>query len=141
MAVYVHESVTYTRCPDVESDEVEALFVCVSFPHAKSVLIAVVYRRPDAPVVWHGVLDDCIERLCAQECEPVSMGDIDIDILDGLHTAPSVWQDIIGGHHLTQIVRDSTRVTEDTQTLIDHIYVPISSRKCEGVQCEHNYTK
>ena len=51
------------------------------------------------------------------------MCDINIDILDGFHTAPSAWQDIIGGHQLIHIVRDPTRVTEDTHTLIDHIYV------------------
>ena len=123
VAVYVHESVTYARCPDLESDAVEALVIRVSFPHAKSMFIAVVYRPPSAPVAWYGVLDDFMDRLCAQECELVLMGDINIDILDGMHTAPSAWQDVIDGHQLTQIFRDPTRVTEDTQTLIDHIYV------------------
>ena len=123
VAVYVHESVTYARCPDLESDAVEALVICVSFPHAKSMFIAMVYRPPSAPVAGYGVLDDFMDRLCAQECELVLMGDINIDILNGMHTAPSAWQDIIDGHQLTQIVRDPTRVTEDTQTLIDHIYV------------------
>ena len=85
--------------------------------------VAVVYRPPSAPVAWYGVFDDFIDRLCAQECELVVMGDMNIDILDGLNTAPSVWQDKIDGHQLTQIVRDPTRVTSDTQTLIDHIYV------------------
>ena len=42
--------------------------------------------------------------LCAQECELVLMGDINIVILDGLHTAPSAWQDIIDGHQSTLIV-------------------------------------
>ena len=122
VAVYVHESVTYARCPDLESDAVESLVIRVSFPHAKSMFIALVYRPPSAPVAWYGVLDDFMDRLCAQECELVLMGDINIDILDGMHTAPSAWQDIIDGHQLTQVVRDPTRVTEDTQTLIDHIY-------------------
>ena len=121
--MYVHESVTYPRCPDLGSDAVEALVIRVSFPHAKSMFIAVVYRPPSAPVAWYGVLDDFMDRLCAQECELVLMGDINIDILDGMHTAPSAWQDIIDGHQLTQIVRDPTRVTGDTHTLIDHIYV------------------
>ena len=94
VVVYVHDSVTYTRCPDLESDAVEALVIRVSFPHAKFVFIAVVYRPPSTPVAWYGVLDEFMDRLCAQECELVLMGDINIDILDGLHTAPSVWQDI-----------------------------------------------
>ena len=96
--MYVHESVAYARCPDQESDAVEALVIRVSFPHAKSVVIAVVYRPPSAPAAWYGVLDDFMDRLCAQECELVLMGEINIDILDGLHTAPSAWQDIIDGH-------------------------------------------
>ena len=82
----------------------EAIVVRVSFPHAKSVLIAVAYRPPNAPVAWYGVLDDFIEPLCARECQLVLMGDINIVILDGLHTAPYAWQDIIDGHQLTLIV-------------------------------------
>ena len=69
---YVHESVTYTRCPDLESDAVETLVIRVTIPHAKPV--AVVYRPPSAPVAWYGVFDDFIDRLCAQECELVVMG-------------------------------------------------------------------
>ena len=105
------------------SRTVEALVIRVTIPHAKPVFVAIVYRPPSAPVAWYGVFDDFMDRLCAQECELVVMGDMNIDILDGLNTAPSVWQDTIDGHQLTQIVRDPTRVTADTQTLIDHIYV------------------
>ena len=64
--MYVHESVTYTRCPDLESDAVEALVIRVTIPHAKPVFVAVVYRPPSAPVAWYGVFDDFIDRLCAQ---------------------------------------------------------------------------
>ena len=89
LAVYVHESVTYKRCPDLESDAVEALVIRVTIPHAKPVFVAIVYRPPSAPVAWYGVFDDFMDRLCAQECELVVMGDMNIDILDGLNTAPS----------------------------------------------------
>ena len=46
-----------------------------------------------------------------------------IDIIQGLHTAPPAWQDIINNHQMSQLVQDPTRVTENTETLIDHIYV------------------
>ena len=51
------------------------------------------------------------------------MGDINIDIIQGLHRAPPAWQDIINNHQMSQLVKDRTRVTENTETLIDHIYV------------------
>ena len=64
-----------------------------------------------------------MDQLTAQECELVLMGDINIDIIQGLHTAPPAWQDIINNHQMSQLVQDPTRVTENTETLIDHIYV------------------
>ena len=132
-SVRARECDIHTRCPDLESDAVETLVIHVTMLHAKSLFVAVVYRPPSAPVAWYGVFDDFMDRLCAQECELVVMGDMNIDILDGLNTVRSAWQDTIDGHQLTHIVRDPTRVTADTQTLIDHIYVshPANGKACK----------
>ena len=67
-----------------------------------------------------------MDQLTAQKsfkCELVLMGDINIDIIQGLHTAPPAWQDIINNHQMSQLVQYPTRVTENIETLIDHIYV------------------
>ena len=94
----------------------------VSFPHAKHMLVTTLYRPPNATVAWYNDFDVFMDQLTAQECELVLMGDINIDIIQGLHTAPPAWQDIINNHQMSQLVQDPTRVTENTETLIDHIY-------------------
>ena len=49
------------------------------------------------------------------------MGDINIDIKDG-HISNSTWKHTIELHDLSQIIREPTRITAHSETLIDHIY-------------------
>ena len=95
----------------------------VSFPHAKHLLVTTLYRPPNTTVAWYNDFDVFMDQLTAQEGELVLMGDINIDIIEGLYTAPPAWQDIINNHQMSQLVQDPTRVTENTETQIDHIYV------------------
>ena len=64
-----------------------------------------------------------MDQLTAQERELVLLGDINIYIILGLHTTPPAWQDTINNHQMSRLVQYPTRVIEDTETLIDHIYV------------------
>ena len=107
MRVYrtIHESVSYKRRRDLETDALEGLVVQVSFPHAKHLLVTTLYRPPNATVAWYNDFDVFMDQLTAQECELVLMGDIDIYIIQGLHTAPPAWQDIINNHQMSQIVQ------------------------------------
>ena len=56
----------------------------------------------------------------------ILMGDLNIDFQSDRQYEKSVktaWQDLVSNYNLNQIVQKPTRVTEQTQSLIDHIYV------------------
>ncbi len=50
------------------------------------------------------------------------MGDLNIDLLKP-DEVPERWSDIIEAFSLTQLINEPTRITEKSQTLLDHMYV------------------
>ena len=65
-AVYIHDSVSYKRRSDLETDSLEVLVVQVAFPHAKHLLITTVYRPSNATVAWYNDFDVFMDQLTAQ---------------------------------------------------------------------------
>ena len=78
------------------------------------------YRPPNSTVRWNEQFEDCLEKVLQEEKEIYLLGDINRDLLnDQVHKS---WADYMEPFGLAQLVREPTRITSDSRTLIDHIY-------------------
>ena len=101
----------------------ECIWLEVKPINSKSYLVGHIYRPPNSFVQWNKFFEDCIEKVLQEEKEIYLIGDINRDLLnDQIHRA---WGDYIDPFGLTQLVSEATRVTPDSRTLIDHIYIVI----------------
>ena len=104
----------------------ESLWIELQLP-LRSVFIGFIYRNPKDIIIWED------QFFLSQNKEYLLLGDFNIDLMFPKHW----WNSIISSFHLQQLFKYPIRVTDDTRTLIDHIYADIncSFREICVVQC------
>ena len=121
---YIGEDVKYKRRNDLEDDNIENIWLEVMYACSKNILIGFIYRPPNCNANWFDTFGENLEKLYHEDKDVILMGDMNIDLLSGtpssnvtklLHMLESV--------HLTQVITEPTRVTANSSTLIDHVYV------------------
>lgn len=111
---------------NVKSDEnLEFLSLNIKQLNSPTFKTGVVYRPPDSVVKWYSDFESSIENLTTQNENIIIMGDFNID-----HLKEDRMKLLMRTYNLTQIINEPTRVTQDTRTLIDHIYVTNESSYC-----------
>ena len=121
LAVYIHNSVKkyVRRRPDLESDQVECIWLELKTPQTRNLLIGNLYRNPKSKNDWYENFLSMYDKVAKRNPNIIMMGDFNIDLLKP-HTS---WETTICPLGLEQLVPTPTRVTErGTATLIDHIY-------------------
>ena len=68
-----------------------------------------------------------IEKSLSLTDEIYLMGDINVDLKHGISTN-TAWKHIVELHDLQQLIKEHTRVTAHSDTLIDHLYVSSSDK-------------
>jgi hypothetical protein len=131
LIVYISDDVTYSRCNDIETDNVESIWIKVSVPNHRPQLLCFVYRVSTQPLEWFHSFEQQIEKAAAMTDEIFILGDMNLDYMKPQHIS-DIWTDsILPAYNLKQIVTEATRVTNLTSTLIDHIYTSKEVLICE----------
>ena len=132
LCIYIKCDIRYTRRKDLESDEVESLWIELQLP-GRSVFIGFIYRNPRDMIVWEDQFCDMLDNIVSLNKEYLLLGDFNIDLMFPRHR----WTSIISSFNLQQLIKYPTRVTVNSCTLLDHIYVDIncSFKEICVVQC------
>lgn len=123
VAIYVRNSINYKLRSDLMVDNLEMLVIEISKPKSKSFLINTWYRPPDTPL---GVLEDfekCLQIMDLENLEIISTGDFNCDWLckhENIQTRKL--SEITETLQFEQIIKESTRITENSSTLIDLLF-------------------
>ena len=117
--MYISNILNYKRRHDLELDDIESIWIEISIPNSKPILVCSVYQPPSAPCSWVTELGCEINCASCDDREMIIMGDYNIDHLKDL---PRYWSEALEEFELTQIITASTRVTDKTSTLIDFFY-------------------
>ena len=75
---------------------------------------------PDSPTDWYDKFEAEVECASSFSSNIILIGDLNIDFLKPL---PQIWQNIFESFGLCQIIKEPTRISNRSATLIDHIYV------------------
>ena len=100
-----------------ENDIVEALWVEINLPQTKPILVGTVYRAPDSKAEYLAKIDSLFQDYCNVYDDVIIMGDFNIDISKSCNSRKI---NTIAKHsNLNQLIKDYTRVTDKTKTIID----------------------
>ena len=118
--VYVKEGVIFKRRNDLESNNLECVWIEICPTNSRSFLVCFMYRHPSSTITWNECFENCLDIVLGEEKEFYILGDFNRDLLNS--TIKINWLDFIAPFGLNQLVSQATRVTARSATLIDHIY-------------------
>ena len=123
MGTYIHNDVLayISRRSDLESEAVECMWVQFKrSPLDTPLLIGFVYRNPASPYSWYDDFVHMMDVVTVKNTKSkiVLLGDFNIDLLKP-HTA---WESTFSLFGLKQVIKEPTRITASSATLLDHIY-------------------
>lgn len=127
VAVYVADQLAVKRRLDLEHSSLESLWLEVKPQNCKPFLVCNLYRPPDCKDEWFGYLEENLIHVSSCDKEIIMMGDVNVDLLvDGSKQCKLT--DIASSYQLHQLISEPTRVTENSETLLDHVYVSNMSK-------------
>ncbi|XP_048587462.1 uncharacterized protein LOC125570205 [Nematostella vectensis] len=132
---YVRSGINYKVRSDLNILDLENLCIEINKPRSTPFLVNTWYRPPNSPVSIFASLEILIGKLDSMNVEYFLLGDLNCDqtavIPDNNTNLMNNISDIYG---LTQLIKEATRITENTATLLDFIYTNHPDRiACSGV--------
>ena len=124
---HVHQSVSHKRLDNFDRFDIECIWIEIRLKGTKPILVGYVYRNPAERTEWIDRFDMMLEDISNQYTDIIIMGDFNINLL----TPHEKWKRTYQAHSLSQLVNTPTRITSDSQTLIDHIYATNTSNIIE----------
>ena len=120
IAVYIHDNIYpfVKRRTDLESTEVECIWLEIKCSMSSPLLLAYMYRHPRSTDEW---LDDFVQMMVnvpLNNRNMVLLGDFNFNML----IPQPAWQSTFTLFGLQQLVDKPTRVSSTTATLLDHVY-------------------
>lgn len=132
---YIRSGINYKIRSDLNIPDLENLCIEINKPRSTPFLVNTWYRPPGSPVSIFSSLETLIGKLDSLNVEYFLLGDVNCDqiavIPDNDTRLMNNISDIYG---LTQLIKEATRITENTTTLLDVIYTNHPDRiVCSGV--------
>ena len=118
--VYAKENINCKRRNDLESNELEHIWLEVQQPHSKSILLCILYRSPDSKSGWKESFENNLEAVQVEDKEILILGDFNRDLNNC--RLNEEWINFMSSFGLKQLINTTTRECNITHTLIDHIY-------------------
>ena len=121
IAVYVHYSILpfSRRRTDLESENVESVWVEIKAHKSKPLLVGFVYRNPASLFEWYDHFVTMLDKVTSCGADVLLLGDFNINLLA---PPPPAWDSTVTMLGLSQLITEPTRVTVTTKTLLDHVY-------------------
>ena len=121
LIIYVREEIPCEQISDFANSSLESLWLEIKQPNSKSFLLAYVYRPPSSKVNWMKDFSSMLENPIMIEKECIILGDFNIDLQKADNSSKS-WLGLMESVSFSQLVKNSTRVTQFSATLIDHAF-------------------
>ena len=80
VAMYIRNSLTFIRRNDLETDDVEAIWIEMKCKQRQPVIIGSIYRPPSSSIDFIDKLGDIIDRVSCECKETIVTGDFNYDV-------------------------------------------------------------
>ena len=104
----------------METNNIPCLWLEITPINCKPFLVGNIYRPPDSKVEFNDRFEEFIDKVIGENKEYILMGDFNKNLLNV--DTNIEWGNFTTSLGLTQLIDEPTRVTTESQTLIDHIY-------------------
>ena len=131
VATYLHKSIQYNLRQDLNDFDSEIIAVELRLPPVKPIVIITLYLPEGLVEVFNGI-ETMVSKISEEKKEFILMGDLNCNLLMKDNSKTKHMVQIYDSYGMTQIIKDPTRTTSDTQTLIDHIVTNRPKYSAEG---------
>lgn len=129
VSIYVEENIKYKERVDLEhfDENLETVFIEIDKEELgtkKNTIIGVIYRIPGtSPEDFNTKIAQTLSKISLENKSCYLMGDFNMDLLKfDTHTETSNLLDLIYSNGFIPVICKPTRITTETESLIDHIY-------------------
>ena len=123
-SIYVRNNLVYNE-KDIASDDSECIWIEVKRQHCKSLFICCVYRPEEQDVSSSFIvnLEQALTKLENSERSDICiLGDFNIDYAKRKNSSRRYMENFASKVGLNQMIKEFTRMTETSQTMIDLLY-------------------
>ena len=134
--IYISNRIMFERRSDLEFhiDSCEATIVVIISPQRqKNTIVAVIYRHPHQNYEsFFTKLSSFVQKV-SSTYNVIILGDINIDTsIPSNNTFSKPYKDILLGLGLRNLINKPTRITNSTETILDHILTNLNYESCES---------
>lgn len=128
VCLYIRDDLTYNLRPDLCKPSQESIWVDILLQKTKPITVGCVYRPPDQS----NFLDTFQDSLATVDLvnELYILGDFNIDISRS-SSLSGKYNNVLKLFGLSQLINEPTRITDHSQSLIDHIVTNQSEKICQ----------
>ena len=119
IVLYFRSSLNCNRKKEIEISNIETLWSEITFPNSKPFLLCTIYRPPNVSCDWIDLFEAELSIAQATGLEIILMGDFNINFLN---CSNKKWLNLVELFDLKQMITTPTRVTQNTSSLIGHLY-------------------
>ena len=117
---YVRNTIIFCLRHDLNVDDIEILTIEIIKNRVKPFLITTWYRPPSDTINILYKFENCLKLIDDEDKESIILGDINCALLDNNPTSLiSELKFITNLYQYEQLIKEPTRITKDTSTLID----------------------
>ena len=127
--IYSSNNVRVSRRNDLEPANVELVWLEIDNPTSQ-IFLCCVYRPPNADSSFWRNFSWSLDKACEISDKIIIVGDINVDLFNTPDT--HIIYDIISNCQLVNIIKDATRITNSSRTLIDPIFTTQSINVTES---------
>jgi len=122
MYINKNSDFTYKLRTDLMPTELEMIIVEIVCSKSKP-FIVISWYRPESEIVLFDHFQCILEKIEEENKDVIVIGDVNCDLLtDNPSCYTKKMKEITDSFNMTQLIKEATRVTENTESLIDHIY-------------------
>lgn len=122
VAIYTRDVLNVKEMSQFVPEHIEAVCLEIVKPKTKPILVTSIYRPPNSKVDFMDQLENYFHVLDEQNKELIITGDLNCDLsLSVLQPHSRRLMDILELFQLKQLIVDPTRITSDTESLLDII--------------------
>ena len=122
---YVMNGIVYKEVSSFDVD-IEALWIEVNLPHTKTILLGTVYRPPNENAEYLSKLDYMFQHSTSQYEDVIVLRDFNLDLCKRANCTKI--NNIAKHSNLTQLIKNHTRITDTSSTILDLIFVTNSDK-------------
>ena len=118
--MYIHNSLDFKLRDDLDFN-LESVSIEIKVGNFKPFLVTSLYRSPHKPVEYFGQIESLISATDCDGKESIIIGDTNCDFSTDSNNDTKNLKRILNTYGFKQIIKEPTRTTSDTKTIIDHI--------------------